>query len=233
MIRAACPAGSDRTHRMASTAGPTPETLGSRQEAELDRAFLIWEPPHLLTCLIGTRQDGVGISCPMGCCVELGLSLAPRLFQGTAVFGRMGDAVCMCPGVHSHLSHAREVESTKRVKSLWPFGSWARVDRGRQSGQVLRASEPLVLVLGEPFPGWVDLYPLPCLWPGQSSPDYWGLLNTLLFPLLPFPYLPHLCIGRVAWKIETVFPWRVLRPDGWGRGWLYHSSGPLLSVGGK
>lgn len=179
-------------------AGPTPETLGSGQEAELVGAIFIWEPPHLLTCLVGTRQTEWGFPVPWGA------GSGPGAILGTTVFGGMGATVCMCPGVHSHLSRTGEVESTKRIKPSWPSGSWARVDRGRQSGQVLRASEPLVLVLGEPFPGWVDLFPFPCLWPGQSSPDYWGLLSTLLFPPPRSPYLPHLCIGRVAWKMETV-----------------------------
>ena len=179
-------------------AGPTPETLGSGQEAELVGAIFIWEPPHLLTCLVGTRQTEWGFPVPWGA------GSGPGAILGTTVFGGMGATVCMCPGVHSHLSRTGEVESTKRIKPSWPSGSWARVDRGRQSGQVLRASEPLVLVLGEPFQGWVDLFPFPCLWPGQSSPDYWGLLSTLLFPPPRSPYLPHLCIGRVAWKMETV-----------------------------
>lgn len=76
-------------------AGPTPETLGSGQEAELVGAILIWEPPHLLTCLVGTRQDGVGISCPVGCWVELGLGLALGPFWAAQCLGEWG-LLCAC-----------------------------------------------------------------------------------------------------------------------------------------
>lgn len=53
---------------------------------------------------------------------------------------------------------------------------------------MLRAFKPLFLVLsGEIFPT-IGLFPFPCLWPGQSSPDSCGLLSTQLLPfLLPSP----------------------------------------------
>lgn len=95
---------------------------------------------------------------------------------------------------------------------------------------MLRAFKPLFLVLsGEILPR-MSLFPFPCLWPGQSSPDSCGLLSTLLLPfLLPSP---SFCWRSGLEGGGAVCPemfWGLAA--GGGTGWLYYHSGPLLSWG--